>query len=121
MVNIKYNLIVNSNHTQEEKFATIAHELGHLFCGHLGSPNGKIWPDRRKINKNEAEFEAESVAWLVCGRMNIKNPSAQYLSDYMSTENEEVPTISLESVITAAGKIETMMQRAIKIDKYFLA
>jgi hypothetical protein len=33
---VLYHLVVNRNHSKEEKFATIAHELGHLYCGHLG-------------------------------------------------------------------------------------
>ena len=46
-----YNLVVNQNHTIEGKLATIAHELGHLYCGHLGSPNEKWW-QARKIPDN---------------------------------------------------------------------
>ena len=56
------------------------------------------------------EFEAESVAYLVCSRANIDNPSEQYLSGYVENE-ENVPAMSLECVMKAAGLIETMSPR----------
>lgn len=109
-VKVLYNLIVNKNHSNEEKFATIAHELAHLYCGHLGTPDEKWWPDRRGLSKNCVEFEAESVAWLVCERAGIKNPSAEYLSAYLDSE-QRTPAISLEAVLRSAGVIEGMTHR----------
>lgn len=111
-----YHLVVNQNHSKEEKFATIAHELGHLYCGHLGTPNENWWPDRRKEHINIREFEAESVAWLVCERAGLKNPSAEYLSGYMN-ENAQIPQVSLENVLKAAGMIEAMTLRGLSLRK----
>jgi Zn-dependent peptidase ImmA (M78 family) len=31
-----YEIFINRNHTAPVQFATLAHELGHLFLGHLG-------------------------------------------------------------------------------------
>ena len=36
----------NLSASRESRYATIVHELGHLYCGHLGTPNAKWWPDR---------------------------------------------------------------------------
>jgi hypothetical protein len=116
VVRVLYNLVVNSNHSDEEKFATVVHELAHLYCGHLGTPNDKWWPDRRGLEKNSMEFEAESVAWLICERVGITNPSAKYLAGYLDKE-AETPPISLEAVIKAAGMIETMTQRRLGLRK----
>jgi len=69
-----YTMIVNRKHCWEEKFATIAHELGHLFCGHLGNPLMDLWPDRSSCDLQVREFEAESVSWLVCERAGIYTP-----------------------------------------------
>ncbi|MGB4221649.1 MAG: ImmA/IrrE family metallo-endopeptidase, partial [Smithellaceae bacterium] len=113
---VLYHLVVNQNHSKEEKFATIAHELGHLYCGHLGTPNENWWPDRCKEHINIQEFEAESVAWLVCERSGIKNPSAEYLSGYLN-KNDQIPQISLENVLKAAGMIEAMTQRILPLRK----
>ncbi|MDR1686247.1 MAG: ImmA/IrrE family metallo-endopeptidase [Desulfovibrio sp.] len=116
---IFYEIGVNKNLSREGKFATIAHELGHLFCGHLGTPDKKLWPDSSAKGHEAEEFEAESVAWLVCERANIKNPSAAYLSGYMD-KNGQIPQISLENVLKAAGKVESLAfekRRRMKVAK----
>jgi len=59
-----YTMIVNRKHCWEEKFATIAHELGHLFCGHLGNPLMDLWPDRSSCDLQVREFEAESGLYV---------------------------------------------------------
>ena len=32
---VKFDLLVNSKHTREEQYATIAHELAHLYAATL--------------------------------------------------------------------------------------
>jgi hypothetical protein len=113
---VLYHLVVNKNHSIEEKFATIAHELGHLYCGHLGTPNEKWWSSRRGKHLSTKEFEAESVAWLVCERAGINNPSVAYLSGYLN-ENAQIPQVSLETVLKAAGMIESMTLRSLPLRK----
>lgn len=115
-----YHLVVNRNHSKEEKFATIAHELGHLYCGHLGTPNESWWPNRANEKRNVREFEAESVAWLVCERAGIRNPSAKYLSEYLDA-NSQISEISLETVLKAAGMIEAMTTRHLPLRKDIVA
>lgn len=115
-VPIRYELLLNSIHSSEAKYATLAHELGHLYCGHLGSPNEKWWPDRRGLTHDLREFEAESVCYLICSRLGIDNPSAEYLSDYVKS-NEETPSISLDCVMKAAGLVEQMGRERLKLRK----
>lgn len=110
---IFYELLLNSDHSREARFATLAHELGHLFCGHIGSPDPKWWPDRRGLDHVVCEFEAESVCYLVCRRLQIDNPSEEYLSGYVKG-NSETPSISLDSVLTTAGLIERMGRERMK-------
>lgn len=110
---IKYDLVVNASLSSEAQYATIVHELAHLYCGHLGTPNNKWWPDRRGLKQVAEEFEAESVAYLVCTRSGIDNPSKQYLSGYVGRE-EHAPSISLECVMKSAGLIETMSRKKMK-------
>jgi hypothetical protein len=108
-VPLRYKLLLNSDHSAETKYATFVHELGHLYCGHLGTPNEKWWPDRTNLTDKVREFEAESICYLVCSRLGIENPSAQYLANFWA-ENEkgDVPPISLECVMKSAGLIERM-------------
>jgi len=106
-VPLRYELLLNRAHSAEAKYATLTHELGHLYCGHVGTPNDRWWPDRRGLQEAAAEFEAESVCYLVCGRLSIDNPSETYLAGYLA-EGREVPSISLECVMKTVGLIEQM-------------
>lgn len=110
LVRVGYHLVVNRNHSREEQFATIAHELGHLYCGHLGTLDSSWWPDRWRTTEDVREFEAESVAWLVCKRAGIVNPSAAYLGTRLK-DDEEIPPVSLEAILKAAGMVEALMFR----------
>ncbi len=98
-------LSVNEKAHKGERFASICHELGHLFCYHLSSPFGwKRW-QCRNIPHDAKEFEAEAVSWLISERLGIGNPSEKYLSNYIS-ENEEIPTaVSIERILSATKEV----------------
>jgi len=110
---LRYELLLNSKHSSVAKYATITHELGHLYCGHLGTPNKNWWPNRHTLVANLCEFEAESVCYLVCKRLGIDNTSDEYLSGYVQ-KHEETPAISLEAVMKAAGLVEKMGRERLK-------
>ena len=111
-----YDLVLNSNLSPEARYATLVHELAHLYCGHLGTPNTQWWPDRRGLELPAREFEAESVCYLVCERIGISNPSEQYLALYLR-KNEEIPAISFDRVMKAAGLIEEMGRERLGLRK----
>lgn len=108
-VPIRYELLISDRLSTEGRYVTLVHELAHLYCGHLGSPNERWWPNRTGLDKVTREFEAESTAYLLCARHGVKNPSAEYLSGYVKGHTS-VPPISLECVMKAAGLIESMGQ-----------
>jgi hypothetical protein len=110
---VRYELLLNANLSRESQYATLVHELAHLYCGHLGTPKKKWWPDRSRFTINMREFEAESVCYLVCGRAGIDNPSDKYLAGYLE-RNRQVPEISLECVMAASGLIEKMGSERLK-------
>ena len=103
-----FRMMANRNLSLTERFATIAHELGHMLCGHLGTPISGWLPDRRQTSKNIHEFEAESVAWLVCRRVGLHSYSSRYLSWYLD-EYDVIPLISLETVLRVVNTIEDMI------------
>ncbi len=114
---MKYELLVNSNGQRSEaQYATIAHELAHLYCGHLGGPDIKLWPNRQNLAHITKEFEAESVSFLVCQRFGIQTTSPEYLSNFVRNHTE-IPQMSMESVMKAAGLIETMSRERMKLRK----
>lgn len=100
-----YDLRINECHDRPAKFATLAHELGHLFCGHLGKSENDFWDNRLAIEARE--LEAEAVAYLVASRRKLYTASTKYLSLYLHP-NATLPPISLEHILKAAGAIEEM-------------
>ena len=102
-----YELLLNSSLSPESKYATVTHELGHLYCGHLGTRNQKWWPDRRELPVAVQEFEAESISYLVCTRLGLETASAEYLGSYVRTY-ETTPVISLDRVLKSSWLIEQM-------------
>jgi len=110
-VPLRYELVVNRDLSTESRLATVAHELAHLYCGHLGTPDLRWWPDRRRVPADVMEFEAESVAYLVCRRFGVESSSASYLAQYVR-DDVPLPDISLERVMVAAGLVQAMGTRA---------
>ena len=51
-VPVRYSILFNENSTRETRYATLVHELAHLYCGHLGTPNPKWWPDRQGLESH---------------------------------------------------------------------
>ncbi|MBR4886704.1 MAG: hypothetical protein IKU16_05440 [Muribaculaceae bacterium] len=100
-----YLLSINKNAQKGECFASICHELGHLFCQHLIAPEDwKKWQVRDLLHATK-EFEAESVSWLVCERLGIGNPSEKYLSGYLTENNEIPPEVSIEKILYAVKEV----------------
>jgi hypothetical protein len=109
-VPLRYQVVLNQALPPEAQYASLVHELAHLYCGHLGTPNELWWPDRHQLDVRSCEFEAESVAYLICARLGLDNPSAQYLAQFIKAY-EETPPISIDTIMKAAGLIEQMGRR----------
>lgn len=105
----QYRIYINRNHTAAVQFATLAHELGHLFLGHLGHDRDLNIPKRPWMNEKQAELEAESVAFLVCARNGVTSKSETYLKNYVE-ENITVDKIDLYQIMRSAGQVETLLE-----------
>lgn len=110
----QYRIHINRNHDPAVKFATLAHELGHLFLGHLGQDRKLDIPERRDLADSQQEIEAESVAYLVCERNGVKSKSQTYLSDFVNA-NTTVDQIDVYQVMRAAGQVESLLGLAAHI------
>lgn len=106
-VSHRYDVEISDALDHPAAYATLVHELGHLYLGHIGTPDPDWWPTRQGLTNQEVEFEAESVAYLVCTRAGIATTSARYLSGYME-KHTEIPAISVDRVLRVAGLIEEM-------------
>ena len=103
-----YQMQVNRNHPLAVQFSTIAHELAHLFLGHLGPDRALNVPDRPRPNHAQEELEAESVAYLVCARNGVSSKSQTYLTNFVE-KNTSIEHLDLYQVMRAAGQIEALL------------
>ena len=101
-------MCVNRNHAAPVQFTTLAHELGHLFLGHLGPDKQLNIPERPGVDHDQAELEAESVAYLVCARNGVASASETYLSNYVQATTT-VDQIDVYQVMRAGGKVESLL------------
>lgn len=108
-----FSISVNQNQSLEEKYSTVTHELGHIYCGHVGRTLDTWWPDRSSASHDVKEIEAESISFLVCKRMGLETTSDEYLASYVRGHHE-FPPFSLEAVLTVAGYIERMGKAKLK-------
>lgn len=113
---MKYLVLLEDAQTLEKKYASLAHELGHIFCGHLGIDDKAWWQDRRGAVQGLAEIEAETVAFLVCTRKGLFASAEKYLAAY-SREDCTVPVFSLNAVLNAIHYIEEMGKSRWKMPK----
>jgi len=104
----QYRMRINRNHLPAVQFATLTHELGHLFLGHLGADKHFEIPNRTQLTQTQRELEAESVAFIVCGHNGVKSKSETYLTNYIS-QNTVIEDIDIYQVMRAAGKIESLL------------
>lgn len=103
-----YLVKINKNHSPAVQFTTLAHELGHLFLGHIG-PNTRLnIPKRRSMTHAEVEIEAESVAYLVCERNGVRSKSQSYLSHFVDM-GVTAESLDLYQVMRAAGQVEGIL------------
>ncbi len=103
-----YQVNINRNHEIAVQFTTVAHELGHLFLGHLGPDKKLKIPKRPAMAHDQVELEAESVAYLVCKRNGISPKSETYLSRFVS-QDLTIDQMDIYQVMRAAGQVETTL------------
>ena len=102
-----YLIPINPRQSLEDKYASLAHELGHIFCGHLGIDRHAWWPEREDLSIKGDEIEADAVAYLVCERLGLQTSSTKFLSNHIVKHNE-LPVFSLNAVLQAVSYIEEM-------------
>ena len=105
---LPYRVKLNSRHDLPTRFATLAHELGHVYCGHIGPDRKGRWPDRRSLPTDLCEAEAEAVAWLVCQRNGVQARSKDYLSALIG--QTDLREVSMYAIYEAANRVESRTQ-----------
>jgi hypothetical protein len=102
---VRFRIKINRQLDNLGRFATLSHELGHIYCGHQGGDRKDRWADRRnQLTRGQRELEAEAVSWLVCRRLGLETRSAEYLSGYV--KGDDLDHISPFVITSAAHRIE---------------
>lgn len=102
-----YLILIDRTQPIEDRYSSLAHELGHIFCSHLGIDRHAWWPEREDLNINGEEIESDAVAYLVCERSGLGVGAARHLSNYVEM-NHELPAFSLNAVLQSVGYLEDM-------------
>jgi hypothetical protein len=102
----RYVACLNADHDASLQFATLVHELAHLYCGHLGTPDERWWPSRTRLDHATEEFEAEAVSFIVAKRIDDGVTFPPYLAHLL--DGDELPPFSLDRIVKVAGDIEQM-------------
>lgn len=100
-----FRIRLNAKHDLPTRFATLAHELGHIYCGHVGGESRGRWPERSHLSYEQRELEAEAVSWLVCQRNGIETRSREYLNNL--TKKADPSGISMYAIFEAANRVES--------------
>lgn len=96
---------VNQNHSPATQLVTLAHELAHMFLGHLGGDETQSIKARKGLGHDLEEVEAETVAWVVAHRNGLKPRSEAYLDRYKKAFNG----LEVGTILRAANAVETAM------------
>jgi hypothetical protein len=104
----RYRINLNRNHSTLVKFATVAHELGHLFMGHLGADRALRVEARAALSNRHCELEAESVAYLLCRRHGVNPNSESYLAGCIA-DDTTVDALDVWQLMRATGRVEALM------------
>lgn len=106
--NAIYLILLNDQHSVEEEYSSLAHELAHIFCGHLGADDLAWWEPHTGLSLQVREIEAESVSFLVCRRQNLLTTSEKYLASYRKSASDLLPAFSPNALFQSTDYIEKM-------------
>ena len=101
-----FRITLNSDRPLAHRFATLCHELAHVYCGHVGTCK-PLGVTGRSLPHPACEAEAELVAYLVAMRHGIQMESEAYLTPHFRYPDAKL--YSLDEVLKAAGKVESTL------------
>lgn len=101
-----YVMEINSAHPVEVRFAALAHELAHIYCNHMNETGQPYFNHK---TEEQAEFEAETVAYLFCYRHGFRPRSEHYLVCYLQ-EGREPQLNSFKEILNALKRLEDLLK-----------
>lgn len=107
-VQVSYETLLGRNLKPIQQLAVLSHELGHLYCGHVGTHNEQWWRARTGLGAAVKEAEADSVARIVVRSLAPGISLPAILRRNFS--DQDLLDLSLELVSKAAGRILDMTE-----------
>ncbi len=107
---VSWELVVDGDLDSGQRFLRVTHELGHIYCGHLGGHPTGAWRSRPDLTPAEQQAEAELVCHLVCARAGCPGPLLAELQEFM--QQQGIATLDLGAVISAADLVEARVTTA---------
>jgi hypothetical protein len=105
-LDVFWRIRINRRLPDEARLAVLTHELGHIYCGHLGPGPWGVWTDRsRSLTGPQKEIEAEAASFLSCLRTGLMPASERYIAQYLTEEN--IAAISIPVIVQAMQRIES--------------
>ncbi len=80
-----------------------------MCLGHLGEDKALSIPDRTGSSHAQIELEAESAAYLLCGRNDVESNSEKYLSNYVASHTT-VGDVDVAQLIRAVNQVEVLLK-----------
>ena len=108
----KMRVVIHEGLDEKSRLAILAHELAHIYLGHLGGDADGWWPSRINLSHATVEIEAEATAYILSLRLGLKPSSAQYVSGYLK-DGAVPPSVSSEMIVKTASKLEAMARRVL--------
>jgi hypothetical protein len=103
----KMRSVIHDDLSDRSRFATLCHELAHIYLGHLGGDKDGWWPSRINLSHSTVEIEAEAAAYITCLRVGLTPASEAYVCNF-ATSDKVPETVSMEMITKVAGKLEDM-------------
>ncbi|WP_299038482.1 hypothetical protein [uncultured Pseudokineococcus sp.] len=112
-VPLRYDVVLREGLDPRARLVALVHEVAHVLCGHLGTPDPLWWPDRSRVAHDVEEWEAESVAYLVARRADSSVQVPPSLHQHLD-RGLQPPVFSLERVAKATADVEAYCTRRLR-------
>jgi len=93
---------------QIELYAILVHEIAHYYLEHL--------KDRKYLNRNIKEIEAELTSWIVFTLFGIEKRSEEYLAFWMM-RNDDLKYLDMSRILTVSWIIRNIGMGLVKLKK----
>jgi len=93
---------------QTELYAVLVHEIAHYYLEHL--------KDRKYLNRNVKEIEAELTSWIVFTLFGMEKRSEEYLAFWMM-RNDDLKYLDMSRILTVSWAIRNIGMGLVKLKK----